>query len=129
VIGLTGDGGFNMAAGDLETARRAGAGFTLVVLNNAASGYVKALQHAVYGSGSYQSSDLLEIDYAAVARAYGCEGLRIESPDDFGPALRDAMRPRTVPLLIDVVITRNPAEMLPGVDSRTLTVKPGDRPV
>jgi acetolactate synthase-1/2/3 large subunit len=37
VVGLTGDGGFNMVAGDLATARRAGAGFALIVLNNAAS--------------------------------------------------------------------------------------------
>ena len=88
VVGLTGDGGFNMVAGDLETARRAGAGFVLIVLNNAASGYVKALQHAVYGQGAYQSSDLLEIDYADVARAYGCNGVRVEDPG----ALEDALQ-------------------------------------
>jgi len=30
---------------------------------------------------------------------------------------------------IDVVVTRDPAKMLPGVDNRTLTVSKGDRPV
>ncbi len=35
----------------------------------------------------------------------------------------------TVPTLLDVVVTRDPAKRLPGVDSRTLEVKPGDRPV
>src|SRR5262249_41930236 len=44
VVGLTGDGGFNMTIGEMETARRAGAPFVLCVFNNAASGYVKALQ-------------------------------------------------------------------------------------
>ena len=28
-----------------------------------------------------------------------------------------------------IVVTRDPAEMLPGVDSRTLVVAKGDRPV
>jgi len=129
VVALTGDGGFNMVAGDLETARRAGAGFVLIVLNNAASGYVKALQHAVYGPGRYQSSDLLEIDYAGVAKAYGCDGIRVERPDDLGPALDEALSARDTPILLDVVVTRDPGAMLPGVDSRTLRVKPGDRPV
>ena len=60
VVSLTGDGGFNMSLGELETARRVGANFVTIVFNNAASGYVKALQHAVYGAGNYQSSDLVE---------------------------------------------------------------------
>ncbi|MBV8425404.1 MAG: thiamine pyrophosphate-binding protein, partial [Candidatus Eremiobacteraeota bacterium] len=62
VVAITGDAGFNMTLGDLETARRAGTNVIVVVVNNAASGYVKALQHAMYGSGNYQSSDLVEMD-------------------------------------------------------------------
>jgi acetolactate synthase I/II/III large subunit len=129
VVAITGDGGMNMTVGELETARRAGAGFTLIVVNNAASGYVKALQHAVYGEGSYQSSDLLEIDYAAVAQAYGCAGIRVEDPVDLTGALVRGMAERHVPTVVDVVVTRDPAQMLPGVDSRALTVERGDRPV
>ena len=45
VVAISGDGGFNMTLGELETARRIGSGLTVVVVNNAASGYVKALQH------------------------------------------------------------------------------------
>jgi acetolactate synthase-1/2/3 large subunit len=129
VVGLTGDGGFNMAAGDLETARRCGAGFVLIILNNAASGYVKALQHAVYGNGNYQSSELSEVNYADVAQAYGCDGIRIENPQELAPALASALRPRDKPLILDVVVTRDASQMLPGIDSRTLTVEKGDRPV
>jgi acetolactate synthase-1/2/3 large subunit len=80
VVGLTGDGGFNMVLGELETARRMGLGLTVIVVNNAASGYVKALQHLMYGEGNYQSSDLAETDYAAVANAMGCHGVRVENP-------------------------------------------------
>jgi acetolactate synthase-1/2/3 large subunit len=129
VVGLTGDGGLAMTLGGLETARRAGATFTLVVVNNAASGYVKALQHAVYGEGSYQSSDLLELNFAAVAESLGCQGLRVEDPADLAPALADAIANRERPSVVDVVVTRDPGEMLPGVDSRAQRpVAPGDRP-
>jgi acetolactate synthase-1/2/3 large subunit len=118
-----------MVAGELETARRAGAAFVLCVVNNAASGYVKALQHSVYGPGAYQSSDLSEIDYAAVARAYGCAGIRVEDPDELPRALAAGLENTDVPTVLDVVVTRDPARMLPGVDSRTLKVEKGDRPV
>ncbi|KAB2919332.1 MAG: thiamine pyrophosphate-binding protein [Hyphomicrobiaceae bacterium] len=129
VLGLTGDGGFNMVAGELETARRAAAPFVLCIVNNAASGYVKALQHAVYGAGRYQSSDLLEINYADVARAYGCLGLRVEDPEELPRALAAALENTDTPTLLDVVVTRDPGKMLPGIDNRTLKVEQGDRPV
>jgi len=129
VVGLTGDGGFNMTIGELETARRAGTPFVLCVFNNAASGYVKALQHSMFGKGNYQSSDLVEMDYAAIARAMGCRGIRVEDPDQIGAALREGLANTASPSVLDVVVTRDPARMLPGVDARALTVEKGDRPV
>jgi acetolactate synthase-1/2/3 large subunit len=129
VVSLTGDGGLNMSLGDLETARRMGASFILCVVNNAASGYVKALQHAVYGQGAYQSSDLMDTNYARVAEALGCAGIRVERPEDLEAAFAHAMAEKGRPTVIDIVTTRNPAAMLPGTDTRTLSVKPGDRPV
>jgi acetolactate synthase-1/2/3 large subunit len=129
VVALTGDGGFNMSMGDLETARRCGANFVVCVINNAASGYVKALQHAVYGTGNYQSSDLIEIDYASVARAIGCAGIRVTDPEKLQDALKAGLESTSTPTVIDIVATRDPARMLPGVDSRTLKVEKGDRPV
>jgi hypothetical protein len=32
------------------------------------------------------------------------------------------------PTVLDVVVTRDPARMLPGVDAHALTVEKGDRP-
>jgi acetolactate synthase-1/2/3 large subunit len=125
-VAITGDGGFNMMLGELETARRAGIGLTIVVVNNAASGYVKALQHAIF-RGRYQSSDLVEMDYAAIAHAMGCDGIRIEDPDRLGDALRTGLAERTRPTVLDVVVTRDPARMLPAVDNRTVEIKQGDR--
>ena len=129
VVGLTGDGGFNMTVGELETARRIGTPFVICVFNNAASGYVKALQHSMFGVGNYQSSDLVEMDYAAIARAMGCNGIRVEDPRKLGAAIRDGLTNTSTPTIIDIIVTRDPARMLPGVDSRTLVVQKGDRPV
>lgn len=129
VVGLTGDGGFNMTIGEIETARRAGAPYVLCVFNNAASGYVKALQHAVYGQGAYQSSDLMETDYASAARAFGCHGIRVERPERLAGAIREGLENTDTPTILDVIVTRDPARMLPGTDNRTLKVEKGDRPV
>jgi acetolactate synthase-1/2/3 large subunit len=129
VVAITGDGGMNMTAGDLETAKRVGANFVLCVVNNAASGYVKALQHAVYGPGNYQSSDLIETNYAEVARAFGCHGIRVEDPEALPAAIAEGLANTSSPTVLDIVVTRDPAKMLPGVDNRTLKVERGDRPV
>jgi acetolactate synthase-1/2/3 large subunit len=124
---MTGDGGFNMVIGELETARRSGAGnLTVIVVNNAASGYVKALQHAMFGA-RYQSSDLVEMDYAAIANAMGCRGIRVDDPDALAGAIATGNSERDRPTVIDVVVTRDAGKMLPGVDNRTVEIKKGDR--
>src|SRR5260370_6441653 len=105
VVAITGDGGFNMMLGELETARRAGIGLTIVVVNNPASRYVKALQYAMF-RGRYQSSDFVEMDYAAIARAMGCRGIRVEDPVRLGAALREGLAERSLPTVLDVFGTR-----------------------
>lgn len=126
VMALTGDSGFCMVLGDLETAKRLNLDLTIIVVNNAASGYVKALQHLVYGAGHYHSSDLHEVDFAAVANSFGCTGIRVEDPDKIHDALQKAMAIKG-PVVIDVIVTRDPAKMLPGVDNRAAVIKKGDR--
>jgi acetolactate synthase-1/2/3 large subunit len=127
VVALTGDGGFNMVLGEIETARRMGLAPTIIVVNNAASGYVKALQHLMYGPDAYQSSDLAETNYAHVAEAMGCLGLRVETPDALADALRQGLAETGRPTVLDVVVTRDPGKMLPAADSRAVKVKKGDR--
>jgi acetolactate synthase-1/2/3 large subunit len=126
IVSITGDGGFNMMLGELETARRLGSDITLLVVNNAASGYVKALQHLMYGAGSYHASDLAETNYAKVAEALGCTGIRVEDPAALGRAISTGLG-TPGPVVVDVVVTRDPAKMLPAVDNRTMQVRKGDR--
>ena len=126
VFSLTGDGGLNMTLGDLETAARLKVPLTVIVVNNAASGYIKALQHAMFG-GRYQSSDLSDLNYATVAEALGCKGIRVTDPDKLADAFSEALDERSRPTLIDVVVTRDAGQMLPGVDNRSAPIKKGDR--
>lgn len=126
VMSVTGDSGFCMVIGDLETARRLNLDFVIVVVNNAASGYVKALQHLVYGPGKHISADLEEVNFAKVAEAFGCTGIRVEDPKQLEAVLRKALATRG-PVVVDVVVTRDPAKMLPGVDSRAALIRKGDR--
>lgn len=126
VFTLTGDGGLNMTLGDLETAARLKVPVTVLVVNNAASGYIKALQHAMFG-GRYQSADLSELNYANIAENLGCRGIRVEHPDQLAGAFRTALEKRDKPNVIDIVVTRDAGKMLPGVDNRTAPIKKGDR--
>ncbi|KGF67898.1 acetolactate synthase [Hoeflea sp. BAL378] len=126
IFAITGDGGFNMMLGELETARRLKLDFTIIVVNNAASGYIKALQHLMYGAEGYHASDLEETNYAKIGEAMGVTGIRVESPDQLEGAIKQSMAAKG-PVIMDVVVTRDPAKMLPGVDNRTVKVKKGDR--
>jgi acetolactate synthase-1/2/3 large subunit len=104
-----------------------GLAFTLIIVNNAASGYVKALQHLMYGEGNYQSSDLNEQNYAKLAEVFGCQGIRVEDPADLAGALKTAIATKDRPTVLDLVVTRDASKMLPGVDNRTAKIKKGDR--
>ena len=63
----------------------------------------------------------------AIATAMGCHGIRVEHPDDLEAAIATALANEGAPTIIDAVITRDPAKMLPAVDNRAVTVKKGDR--
>jgi acetolactate synthase-1/2/3 large subunit len=77
--------------------------------------------------GRYQSSDLVEMDYAAIARAMGCNGIRVEDPGQLPAALATGLAERNRPTVLDVIVTRDPARMLPAVDNRTVEIRQGDR--
>jgi acetolactate synthase I/II/III large subunit len=118
VAGLMGDGGLGMSIGEFETAVRLGLrGLVFVVVDNQASGYVKALQHSLYAD-RFQSVDSVPVDYARVAREFGLHAERVQDPAQLAGALDRAMAADR-PALVDVAVTRDPAGMLPGADPRT----------
>ena len=102
VFCLTGDGGFAHVWSELETAKRMGVKVVLIVLNNQILAYQSHAEDVMYGDHT-EACELGPVDHAAIARACGCEGVRIEEPSQFGPALERARR-SPVTSVIDVMI-------------------------
>ena len=91
VVCLTGDGGFAMVIQELETAVRSGANLTVVVMNNSNMHFIKDNQRLLF-EGRYISTEFTELDYADIARAFGCVGIRVENSGELDGAFADAMR-------------------------------------
>jgi acetolactate synthase-1/2/3 large subunit len=101
VFCLVGDGGFAHVWSELETARRMKLPLVLTVLNNQILGYEKHAEKVLFNDYS-NACDFTPVDHAAIARACGCEGVRIERAEDFKPALAKALGSSHVTVL-DVV--------------------------
>ncbi|MDF2097294.1 acetolactate synthase catalytic subunit [Aquibaculum arenosum] len=91
VICVTGDGGFGHVWAELETARRMKTPIVVVVLNNQVLGYQKHAELSLFGAHT-DVCHFEAVDHAAIARACGCEGVRVDAPDDFAPALAAALK-------------------------------------
>ena len=102
VICISGDGGFAHVWSELETAKRMGVKVTLIVLNNQILGYQWHAEEVLYGDHT-DACQLGPVDHAAIARACGCEGIRVEQAADIRPALERAIG-NDVTTLVDVMI-------------------------
>jgi acetolactate synthase-1/2/3 large subunit len=103
VISINGDGAFGINAMEIDTAVRHGAKAVFVVSNNAAWNIERYDQEANYG-GRVVGTTLRHSDYAAMARALGAHGERVEDPAKLADALRRAFA--NAPALVDVVTSQ-----------------------
>ncbi len=101
-VAVMGDGSFGFNAGEMETLARIGAPVTLVVMSNAAFGWIKAGQDSGFGK-RYYSVDFNRTDHARVAEAFGLKAWRVEDPADLAGAMKAALE-HGGPSLIDVVV-------------------------
>ncbi len=110
VIAFCGDGGLTMLMGDLITAVSYGLPVKLMVFNNGRLGMVKLEQEQ--GGLPEFGTVLANPDLAAVARACGLHGVRVEDPAHLDEAVAEALA-HPGPVLLDAVT--NPDEVsLPG---------------
>lgn len=103
VISANGDGAFGINAMEIDTAVRHGAKVVFVVSNNAAWNIERLDQEMNYG-GRVVGTTLRHSDYAAMARALGLHGERVEKPEDVRGALERAVK--NAPALVDVVTSQ-----------------------
>lgn len=113
VISLVGDGGFGQNPAMLATAAAENTPVVWIIMNNNAYGTIAGLQLANYGltHGTVfpkaATPDEQTPNYAAIAHAYGCDGVKITSAADFKPALEAAIASGR-PTVIDVAMINNP---------------------
>jgi acetolactate synthase-1/2/3 large subunit len=86
LLALIGDGGFLYGAQELATCARHKIGFPVIVVNDQAYGVIAYLQRGAYQK--VYESDLTNPDFLALARAYGAEGIRVDSPSALEAALK-----------------------------------------
>jgi acetolactate synthase-1/2/3 large subunit len=98
---VVGDGGFGHVWSELETARRHNLKVIVTVLNNQILGYQKHAEDVLFGAHT-SAIDFGPVDHAAIARACGLGGVRIENPSDYGPALEAALTAECT-TVIDVI--------------------------
>jgi acetolactate synthase-1/2/3 large subunit len=104
VVCFTGDGGFLMRVGDLETAAREQTPIVIVVFNDRLLNLVK-LQQDRRGLAN-RGVSFADTDYVAIARGFGFEARRAETEAQFASALREALGSGR-PYLIDAAIDPN----------------------
>lgn len=111
VVALIGDGGFGQNPAQLATAVAENTAVVFVIMNNNAFGTIAGLQKAhyetTYGTVFEKEGKSTSPDYAAVARAYGVDGVKITSAAQFKPELEKAIASNR-PVVLDVAMINNP---------------------
>ena len=100
VVLVTGDGAFGFYSSEFNSAALAGLKFICIISNDGAWGTEKHGQIKILGKS--HNCELGHCDYHLVARAYDCNGERIENPSDFAPALKRAFQARR-PTVLNVI--------------------------
>ncbi|HZZ02301.1 acetolactate synthase catalytic subunit [Paraburkholderia sp.] len=101
VFCIVGDGGFGHVWSELETAKRHSVKLVVAVMNNAVLGYQKHAEEAGLGRHT-DVCDFSPVDHAAIARACGVKGIRLERAEDIATVIATALD-TDGPVLIDVV--------------------------
>jgi acetolactate synthase-1/2/3 large subunit len=109
VWAIDGDGCFQMTNQELVTCAINGIPIKVAVINNESLGMVRQWQTLFYNE-RYSNTDLHSKripDFAKLAEAMGCVGLRCEKPEDVDAVIRQAMEINDQPVVIDFSVHRD----------------------
>ena len=110
VVAVSGDGDFLMTGQELATAMRHQLPVLVVVVNNGLYGTIRMHQERAH-PGRPVGTDLVNPDFAALARAYGAHGEVVERTEEFAPAVERALAaggPALLELRTDPELLRPP---------------------
>jgi acetolactate synthase-1/2/3 large subunit len=109
VWAIDGDGCFQMTNQELATCALEGIPVKIAVINNSSLGMVRQWQSLFY-AGRYSNTDLHSAripDFAKLAEAMGCVGLRCDDRGDVDTCIGKAMEINDSPVVIDFVVSRD----------------------
>src|SRR6516162_4607420 len=112
VISLSGDGGFSMLMGDFISLTQLKLPVKVVVFNNGTLGFVELEQKST-GFLDF-GVDFENPNFAAMAKAMGIYGVRLEDPADVERGIAAALA-HDGPVLIDAVVNRTELAMPPSI--------------
>lgn len=115
VISFSGDGAFYYHVSELETAARRGIQIVAIVNNNSGFGQCMIPVERVYDGRPGNPGDLTcftNVNFARIAEEMGCCGIRVERPEEIGPALDRALSAGG-PVVVDVVTDPRPRAPVP----------------
>ena len=98
VLCVAGDGDFLMNGQELATAVSRNANLLVLVVDNGSYGTIRMHQEREY-PGRLSGTDLVNPDFAALARAYGAWAGTVERTEDFAGVLQEALGRTGVRLL------------------------------
>nr|HYT25557.1 thiamine pyrophosphate-dependent enzyme [Actinomycetota bacterium] len=104
VLAFTGDGDFLMTGQELATAVQLGLPVVVVLVNNSMYGTIRMHQERAY-PGRVVGTDLVNPDFAALARAFGAHGEAVTRTEELAPAFERAVasgRPAVLELRVGV---------------------------
>lgn len=90
VLAVMGDGGLLMSYADLPTVLENRLKLTMVVLNDSKYSAIWHIQRSSF-QGRFIATDLQETDFAAIFKAFGGKGVRVEEPQELKAALEEAL--------------------------------------
>jgi acetolactate synthase-1/2/3 large subunit len=110
-VALVGDGAFGSNMSVVATAVEAGIPVVWVVMDNCGFGTIAGLESMHYGWSFgcmfEKNGEPYRVDYAAVARACGANGVMVQAASELGPALKEALG-AAVPTVIQVPMENAP---------------------
>jgi acetolactate synthase I/II/III large subunit len=106
VVCFAGDGGFYYHLAELETAARYGINLVVIVNNNGALNQeIPHFDRAYGGDPDERGREMwgfTPVNFVKVAESLGCMGIRVEKPEQMGPAIQKALAAGK-PVVIDTV--------------------------
>ena len=116
VIAIIGDGGFTMLMGEIITAVAYKLPIKIVIIKNNSLGQIKWEQMVFEGNPEYQC-DLFPIDFVALARSVGAEGVRIDEQKNAGALFEKALS-MPGPVIVECVVDPLTAMLPPKITAK-----------